>query len=94
MYLRTAPRRPEDSDLTEGGNIYTRIMNPTSDVFRAAHTPLWKAGSAALAVSSGSAARAYAVQNIAHAGDHIVAAKTIYGGPITCSPIPWRILES
>lgn len=65
--------------LTEGGNIYTRIMNPTSDVFEQRIAAL-EGGIAALAVSSGAAAATYAVQNIAHAGDHIVAAKTIYGG--------------
>lgn len=65
--------------LTEGGNIYTRIMNPTSDVFEQRIAAL-EGGVAALAVSSGAAAITYAVQNIAHAGDHIVAAKTIYGG--------------
>jgi O-acetylhomoserine (thiol)-lyase len=65
--------------LTEGGNIYTRIMNPTSDVFEQRIAAL-EGGIGALAVASGSAAITYAVQNIAHAGDHIVAAKTIYGG--------------
>ncbi len=65
--------------LTESGNIYTRIMNPTSDVFEQRIAAL-EGGIGALAVSSGSAAVAYAVQNIAHAGDHIIAAKTIYGG--------------
>ncbi len=65
--------------LTEGGNIYTRIMNPTSDVFEQRIAAL-EGGIGALAVASGSAALTYAVQNIAHAGDHIVAAKTIYGG--------------
>jgi O-acetylhomoserine (thiol)-lyase len=65
--------------LAETGNIYTRIMNPTTDVFEQRIAAL-EGGIAALAVSSGSAAAAYAVQNIAHAGDHIVAAKTIYGG--------------
>lgn len=65
--------------LTESGNIYTRIMNPTTDVFEQRIAAL-EGGIGALAVASGSAAIAYAVQNIAHAGDHIVAAKTIYGG--------------
>lgn len=65
--------------LAETGNIYTRIMNPTSDVFEQRIAAL-EGGIGALAVSSGSAAATYAVQNIAHAGDHIVAAKTIYGG--------------
>jgi len=65
--------------LTEGGNIYTRIMNPTTDVFEQRIAAL-EGGIGALAVSSGAAAATYAVQNIVHAGDHIVAAKTIYGG--------------
>jgi OAH/OAS sulfhydrylase len=65
--------------LTEGGNIYTRIMNPTWDVFEQRIAAL-EGGIGALAVSSGAAAATYAIQNIAHSGDHIVAAKTIYGG--------------
>lgn len=65
--------------LAEAGNIYTRIMNPTSDVFEQRMVAL-EGGIGALAVASGSAAATYAIQNIAHAGDHIVAAKTIYGG--------------
>jgi len=65
--------------LTEPGNIYTRIMNPTTDVFEQRINAL-EGGIGALALSSGSAAATYAVQNIAHAGDHVVAAKTIYGG--------------
>lgn len=65
--------------LTEGGNIYTRIMNPTSDVFEQRIAAL-EGGIGALAVSSGAAAITYAIQNIAHSGDHIVSAKTIYGG--------------
>lgn len=65
--------------LTETGNIYTRIMNPTSDVFEKRIAAL-EGGAAALAVASGAAAITYAVQNIAHAGDHIVSAVTLYGG--------------
>ncbi|MDF2513248.1 MAG: O-acetylhomoserine (thiol)-lyase [Herbinix sp.] len=66
-------------NLSEGGNIYTRLMNPTSDVFEQRIAAL-EGGVAALATSSGSAAVTYAIQNIAHAGDHIVSAQTIYGG--------------
>lgn len=65
--------------LTEFGNIYTRIMNPTSDVFEKRIAAL-EGGIGALAVASGSAAVTYAIQNIAHAGDHVVSANTIYGG--------------
>lgn len=66
-------------NLREGGNIYTRLMNPTSDVFEQRIAAL-EGGIAALATSSGAAAITYAIQNIAHAGDHIVSANTIYGG--------------
>ncbi len=65
--------------LAEPGNIYTRLMNPTSDVFEKRISAL-EGGAAALATSSGSAAISYAIQNIAIAGDHIVSAKTVYGG--------------
>lgn len=65
--------------LTEGGNIYTRLMNPTSDVFEQRIAAL-EGGIAALATASGSAAITYAIQNIAHQGDHIVSANRIYGG--------------
>ena len=66
-------------NLSEGGNIYTRLMNPTSDVFEQRIAAL-EGGVGALATSSGAAAITYSVQNIAHAGDHIVSAQTIYGG--------------
>ncbi len=66
-------------NLSEGGNIYTRLMNPTSDVFEQRIAGL-EGGVGALAVASGSAAISYAIQNIALAGDHIVSAKTLYGG--------------
>lgn len=65
--------------LKEPGNIYTRIMNPTNDVFEQRMAAL-EGGVAALAVSSGSAAITYAVLNIAGTGDEIVAASTLYGG--------------
>ena len=65
--------------LTEGGNIYTRLMNPTSDVFEQRIAAL-EGGVAALATASGSAAITYALLNIAGAGDHIVSSKTLYGG--------------
>ena len=65
--------------LTEGGNIYTRLMNPTSDVFEKRIAAL-EGGAAALATASGSAAITYAIQNIATAGDHIVSSCNLYGG--------------
>lgn len=65
--------------LKKPGNIYTRIMNPTTDVFEQRMAAL-EDGIAALAVSSGSAAITYAILNIAGAGDNIVSAGTLYGG--------------
>ncbi|MBO8128497.1 MAG: homocysteine synthase [Peptococcaceae bacterium] len=65
--------------LKEFGNIYTRIMNPTTEVFEQRMAAL-EGGVGALAVASGSAAITYAVLNIAGAGDEIVSASTLYGG--------------
>ncbi len=65
--------------LKDSGNIYTRIMNPTNDVFEKRIAAL-EGGTAALAVASGSAAVTYAILNIAGTGDDIVAANTLYGG--------------
>ena len=65
--------------LSELGNIYTRIMNPTTDVLEQRITAL-EGGAAALAVSSGQTATAYAVQNLARAGDNIVSSTDLYGG--------------
>lgn len=65
--------------LKEPGNIYTRIMNPTTDVFEQRIAAL-EGGVAALAVGSGSAAITYSILNIAGAGDEIVSASTLYGG--------------
>ena len=65
--------------LTEDGNIYTRLMNPTSDVFEKRIAAL-EGGAAALATASGSAAITYAIQNIAIAGDHVVSSTNLYGG--------------
>ena len=65
--------------LTEPGNIYTRLMNPTSGVLEERIAAL-EGGVAALATASGSAAITYAVCNIARAGDSIVSSANIYGG--------------
>ena len=66
-------------DLKVAGNIYTRIMNPTNDVLEKRVAAL-EGGIAALTVSSGMTAIAYAIQTIAEAGDNIVSASTLYGG--------------
>jgi len=66
-------------NLRKPGNIYTRIMNPTQDVFEKRIAAL-EGGVGALAASSGSAAILYAILNVASAGDEIVAASTLYGG--------------
>jgi O-acetylhomoserine (thiol)-lyase len=65
--------------LKEFGNIYTRIMNPTSDVFEKRIAAL-EGAPAALAVASGQAAITYSILNIAGAGDEIVSATSLYGG--------------
>ena len=65
--------------LKEPGNIYTRIMNPTSDVFEQRVADL-EGGVGALATSSGHAAQAQAIFTLAAQGDHIVSAATLYGG--------------
>ena len=66
-------------ELSEPGNIYGRLNNPTQDVFEKRIAAL-EGGTAALAVASGAAAITYTIQALAQAGDHIVAQKTIYGG--------------
>jgi O-acetylhomoserine (thiol)-lyase len=65
--------------LKEMGNIYTRIMNPTTDVFEKRVAAL-EGGVGALAVASGSAAITYSVLNIMKTGDELVSASTLYGG--------------
>ena len=65
--------------LRDAGNIYGRLTNPTQDIFEQRIAAL-EGGVAALAVASGAAAVTYTIQTLAQAGDHIVAANTIYGG--------------
>jgi len=65
--------------LKEFGNIYTRIMNPTQDVFEK-RVALLEGGAGALATSSGQAAITFAILNIAQAGDEVVASSSLYGG--------------
>lgn len=66
-------------DLTDAGNIYGRLTNPTEEVFEQRMAAL-EGGAAALAVASGAAAIAYTFQNLAQNGDHLVSAQNIYGG--------------
>src|SRR6478672_1167924 len=65
--------------LKEFGNIYTRLMNPTTDVLEK-RLALLEGGSGALAVSSGQAAESLAILNIAQAGQNIVSSASLYGG--------------
>lgn len=66
-------------NLSDAGNIYGRLTNPTQDVFEQRIAAL-EGGVAALAVASGAAAVTYTIENLAQNGDHIVSAKNIYGG--------------
>ena len=66
--------------LRDAGNIYGRLTNPTQNVFEERIAAL-EGGAAALGVASGAAAITYTIQALAKAGEHIVASKTIYGGP-------------
>jgi O-acetylhomoserine (thiol)-lyase len=65
--------------LKEMGNVYTRIMNPTNDVLEKRVAAL-EGGVAALALASGQAASAFAIQNLARAGDNVVSSTDLYGG--------------
>ncbi len=65
--------------LSELGNIYTRIMNPTNDVLEQ-RVAAMEGGAAALALASGQAASAFAIQNLAKAGDNVVSSTDLYGG--------------
>ncbi|ADV45697.1 O-acetylhomoserine aminocarboxypropyltransferase/cysteine synthase family protein [Nitratifractor salsuginis] len=69
-------------ELKELGNIYTRLMNPTTDVFEKRFAAL-EGGAAAVATASGMSAIFYAIANVAEAGDNIIVAKQVYGGTTT-----------
>jgi O-acetylhomoserine (thiol)-lyase len=71
--------------LKELGNIYTRLMNPTTDVFERRIAAI-EGGTAALAVASGQAAITLALLTITRVGDEIVAANNLYGGTTNSSP--------
>ncbi len=77
--FRNSQHAADRFGLRDPGNIYGRLTNPTEDVFEQRIASL-EGGVAALAVASGAAAVTYAIENVALAGDHIVAAKNIYGG--------------
>jgi O-acetylhomoserine (thiol)-lyase len=77
--------------LQKFGNIYTRIMNPTTDVLEKRVASL-ENGVAALAMSSGQAAQFIAITNLCQAGDHVVAASTLYGGTYTQFDVSFRKL--
>lgn len=77
--FRDADHAAARFNLSDAGNIYGRLTNPTEDVFEQRMAAL-EGGAAALAVASGAAAITYAFQGLAQAGDHIVSAKNIYGG--------------
>jgi len=68
--------------LKELGNIYTRLMNPTTDVFEKRFAAI-EGGVAAVGTASGMAATFYAIANVAEAGDNIIVAKQVYGGTTT-----------
>ena len=77
--------------LQKFGNIYTRLMNPTTDVLEQRVASL-ENGVAALAVASGQSAQMIAILNLCQAGDHIVAASTLYGGTFTQFDVSFRKL--
>lgn len=81
--------------LTDPGNIYGRLTNPTQDVLEQRIAAL-EGGVAALAVASGAAAVTYAFLNIAREGDHIVSANNIYGGSynLLCNTLPTYGIET
>ncbi|MBS1858964.1 MAG: O-acetylhomoserine aminocarboxypropyltransferase/cysteine synthase [Acidobacteria bacterium] len=77
--------------LKQFGNIYTRIMNPTTDVFEQRVAAL-EGGAAALATASGQAAQFLAITSLAGPGDHLVASSTLYGGTYTQFDVSFRRL--
>lgn len=77
--FRNSQHAADRFGLRDAGNIYGRLTNPTEDVFEKRIAAL-EGGVAALAVASGAAAVSYTIENLAKSGDHIVAAKNIYGG--------------
>lgn len=77
--FRNSQHAADRFGLRDAGNIYGRLTNPTEDIFEQRIAAL-EGGVAALAVGSGAAAVSYTIQNLAVSGDHIVAAKNIYGG--------------
>ena len=79
LNLDTEGLRPSDFPPQATGNIYTRIMNPTTDVLER-RMMLLEGGVGALATSSGSSAISYAIMNICETGHHVVAASSLYGG--------------
>lgn len=82
-YVFDGPEHAADLfGLREFGNIYTRLMNPTSDVFERRIAAL-EGGVAAVATASGQAAQTLALLNLAQAGDSIVASRSLYGGTFT-----------
>lgn len=80
--LQSTERAARLFALQEKGNIYTRISNPTSNIFEARIADL-EGGAGALEVSSGHAAQATAIFTICEAGDHIVSSATLYGGTVS-----------
>ena len=82
MSLETLNMRQTCLHLKSLGNIYTRLMNPTTDVFEKRFAAL-EGGVAAIGTASGMAAIFYAIANVAEAGDNIIVAKQVYGGTTT-----------
>ena len=77
--FRNSQHAADRFGLRDAGNIYGRLTNTTQGVFEERIAAL-EGGVAALAVASGAAAITYSLQNVAHAGDHIIAADNLYGG--------------